>query len=378
MPRFLSCLLILASFILLTLSSLIFLEAPKIWIWKATILATEYGHRIAIVAILGAFFSYRESKIAFSLFLISTVLLNIPLFTCRSMQEPLKAQMQQVFHLEMPVNPSTMLNPTKLYWGRSIQEKIPHTFTYATHGGIALDVDFVAARLTRNAPCILAIHGGGWNSGNRTQLSPLNTWLSERGFAVASIDYRLAPQSKWPAPREDAMAAIAYLKQNSSQLGIDPTQIILLGRSAGGQIAEQIAYSAHDPAIRGVVAYYSPADLNFAYKYSSPDDILDSSQLLKDYVGGSPQENPKKYNDASAIQFVSKDSPPTLLFHGARDELVWIKQSERLSKVLNDYKVPHVFVRYRFTTHGFDYNLNGPSGLISLYALEHFLRAVTR
>ena len=370
MTKVVSGLLTLFGFILLTLSSLVFLPASRIWMWKATILATEYGHQIALLAWGGALLAlrnFKRSQLAFFSCLAAGIILSLPLLSCHWMEAPLRAELDKVF----PIKNSASLPAV------SSADITPTSYVYAKPAGKSLALDFYPARNHTHAPCVLIIHGGGWDGGDRTQLSPLNSWLAARGFAVASIDYRLAPESKWPAPREDALAALEYLKKNSASLQIDPRQFIILGRSAGGQIAEQLAYSAHDPTIRGVVAFYSPADLNFAYRYSSPDDILDSPSLLKNYLGGTPADQLENYNDASAIRFVTPDSPPTLLLHGARDELVWVRQSDRLAEVLKRNHVPYVFVRYRFATHGFDYNLKGPSGKLSLLALEQFLKSLT-
>jgi acetyl esterase/lipase len=88
----------------------------------------------------------------------------------------------------------------------------------------------------------------------------LNDWLARQGYAVASIDYRLCPEHKWPAQREDLLEAIEFLRAHATALGIDQAQFVLLGRSAGGQIATATAYWQHDPTIRGVVALYPPTD----------------------------------------------------------------------------------------------------------------------
>ena len=63
------------------------------------------------------------------------------------------------------------------------------------------------------------------------------------GYAVASIDYRLAPEFKWPAQRDDLLAAIRFLRAHAAALGIDEDRLVLLGRSAGGQIATAAAYA---------------------------------------------------------------------------------------------------------------------------------------
>ena len=153
-----------------------------------------------------------------------------------------------------------------------------------------------------------------------------------------------------------------YLQGHASDLGIDGKKIVLMGRSSGGQIAEAVAYGKRDAAIRGVIGFYTPADMNYAIKYAKPNDILNSDKLLRQYLGGGPEEAQKNYDSASGIDFVKEESPPTLLLHGAQDELVWVQQSRRLNKQLEKVGAKHFYIELPWATHGFDSNFNGPGG----------------
>ena len=86
------------------------------------------------------------------------------------------------------------------------------------------------------APLVIVVHGGSWESGDNKQLPELNSYLAHKGFNVAAITYRLAPQYKSPAPSEDVHDAIQYFIQHAARYKIDTNNIVLLGRSAGGQI----------------------------------------------------------------------------------------------------------------------------------------------
>jgi acetyl esterase/lipase len=221
------------------------------------------------------------------------------------------------------------------------------------------------------------IHGGGWDSGNRSQLTDLNFWLSQRGYAVAAISYRLAPSHIWPTQRDDVRAAVNFLSSQASELGIESDNFVLLGRSAGGQIAETVAYAEHDLPIRGVVGLYAPSDLRFAYKYSRDDDILKSPALLRRYLGGPPETAGANFDSATALGHVTRNCPPTLLIHGENDTLVWHRHSVRLEAVLERAGVPCVFVSLPWATHAFEFSLQGPGGQVTIYALDRFLAKVT-
>jgi acetyl esterase/lipase len=249
------------------------------------------------------------------------------------------------------------------------------------HGQENLPIDFYRADLRKDArplPCVIVVHGGGWDSGDRAQIPHFNHWLAGRGYAVAAVSYRLAPRFVWPAQRDDLQAAIGWLQHRASELGIDPTRLVLLGRSAGGQIALATAYTAPNPSIRGVIALYAPSDLIFGYVNTHENDMLKSPALMRQFLGGTPDAARSNYESASALFHVTERAPPTLLLHGENDALVWHRHSVRLAARLTEKNVPHGFVSLPWATHAFDFNLNGPGGQLTTYAVEQFLVAVTR
>jgi acetyl esterase/lipase len=254
------------------------------------------------------------------------------------------------------------------------------TATYVIRNGQPLGLDLYrpAKPLGRPLPLLVVIHGGSWRGGSRRAQSSLNPYLAARGYAVAAVSYRFAPANPHPAASRDVHAAIQFLKLNASRLGIDPTRIALIGRSAGGQLALLEAYTASDPAIRGVVAFYAPSDQVFGYENPSNPRVSNSIWVLQNFLEGNPRTKPEAYRAASPINFVNRSTVPTLLIHGDRDELVSVRQSERLDAKLTAAQRPHYFVRLPWATHGCDYNFNGPCGQISTYAIEVFLGEVMR
>jgi acetyl esterase/lipase len=248
------------------------------------------------------------------------------------------------------------------------------TWTYSG----SLKLDFYPAIGRSQAPCVIVIHGGGWDDGDRGQIAQFNDGLARSGYAVADISYRLAPAAIWPAQREDVDAAVAFVKGHAAAWNVDAGRLVIMGRSAGGQIAEASAYVLQDPSVRGVIALYAPADMNFAWKWGRPDDALNSPHLLRQFLGGTPETVPKTYDSASAILLVAAKSPPTLLVHGTIDTLVWNRQSVRLAARLTDAGVPNLLVSLPWATHALEYNPSGPSGQLTDYAVAWFLAAVCR
>lgn len=377
--------LLLFALFLLAISSLTALKVPVAVNWKFALLAGEFGYYVAILALLtaaAAWFS-RGSAPALTAAITVVVFLAIALFLKPEMQAArigagLPTRLAQAFG---PVAMSNGVDARAVFSWKQLFGSKPPAVTPQDHVfAPGLHLNFYRATGSAPAPCVIVVHGGGWDSGDKDQLTGLNDWLVREGYAVAAIDYRLAPANPWPAQREDTLAAIAWIKAQASMLGIDPTRLVLLGRSAGGQIATAVGYAADDPAIRGVAALYAPHDMRFVWSISRSDDALNSTKLMAQYFGGPPDgARGELYDSASAQLLVRRDvTPPTLLIHGKLDTLVWNKHSERLSARLAEEGIPHVFVELPWAVHAFEINLNGPGGQLTTYALRHFLAAVTK
>ena len=104
--------------------------------------------------------------------------------------------------------------------------------------------------------------------------------------------------------------------------------------------------------------------------------MLSSLNLPRDFLGGDPEEVPDAYRSSSAIALANPQSPPTLLLHGSRDELVWVLQSRRLHAHLQKIGAQSHFLELPWATHAFDFNPHGPGGQISTWAVEGFLRRI--
>ena len=207
------------------------------------------------------------------------------------------------------------------------------------------------------------VHGGGWDSGDRTELATFNHWLAERGVAVLACDYRLAPAFPWPAQREDLRAVLRWVRENAARLGVDADRLTLLGRSAGAQIATATAYGEPLPGVRAVVALYGVHNLEFVWSIRSTTDSLNSDKLMRQYLGGPPEgKRAEVYRAGSAELLAHAGAPPTLIVHGALDELVWCRHSEKLAAALAQIGAPHALARLPWATHAGEAGLHGPSG----------------
>jgi acetyl esterase/lipase len=252
------------------------------------------------------------------------------------------------------------------------------TYPYRTDNLVSSTLDFYPAQQPGIRPCVIVVHGGSWSSGDSKQLPELNSYLAHAGYHVASVNYRLAPAFLCPAPVEDVYAAMDYLRSQATTLGIDTNNFVLLGRSAGAQIALLAAYSQQVPGLKAVIDFYGPADMVWGYSLPANPLVMDSRKVLENYLGGTYSAVPDNYAASSPIEFADKHAVPTLILHGAKDALVAYEHSTRLNRKLADNGVKHFFLSLPWATHGFDYNLKGPGGQLSTYAVERFLHNVTR
>ena len=251
-----------------------------------------------------------------------------------------------------------------------------HTMTYGSAGGVNLTLDLYPAQQPGPRPCVIVIHGGSWAGGDSRQLPELNSRLAKDGYTVAAINYRLAPRFHNPSPVQDVQTALNYLRSHATELSIDSNTFVLLGRSAGAQIALLAAYTLQDSAIKGVIDFYGPADMVWGYSAPSNPLVMDSRKVMSDYLGGPYPAVPQNYLNSSPVAFVTRQSVPTLLIHGQQDPLVAYEHSTRLNRKLADSGVKHFLLTLPWATHGFDYNLNSPGGQLSTYSVAAFLEII--
>ncbi len=362
---------------LFALGTLTVFKSPDWSPWRLGVLAGEYGHWLALVAVgVGAAAWFARGNLALAVATMAICggaagLLLKPSYQARQIAATLPDRLGAAFGAQAIERRPFAVTQMTAGAPRPVEIR-----ELAVAGGLPLD--FYPAGGRAAAPCVIVIHAGGWDSGDRKQFPEFNHWLARTGYAVAAISYRLAPKFQWPAQREDVLAAIALLKARAGELGIDPTRLVLLGRSAGGQIAQAVGYTANDPAVRGVIGLYAPSDLIFGYVNTHENDMLKSPALMRQFLGGTPDSARANYESASALYHVTKAAPPTLLLHGTIDAVAWYRHSVRLDAKLAEHGVPRVFVQLPWATHAFDFNLHGPGGQLTTYAVEWFLARVTR
>jgi acetyl esterase/lipase len=367
--------------ILFLASMLCIFVAPTFHLWIASIAVSEFSWifiGVTSLLLLWSVYAKKYRAINTTLGVISLIAFCTPIGMAWYIGRTLPSELASKLGGYEIAPTDNVFKFTKMF---SKTELMPYeTLGYTERDGKQITLDFYQSAIYGRRPCVIVVHGGSWRGGNSQQLPELNSELARQGFQVASINYRLAPKYKSPAPVEDIADALDFLKKNSYELKIDTNNFILLGRSAGAQLALVAAYTLPTDNIRGVVNFYGPTDMIRGYENPANPYIMDSRKVLEDFLGGPYSKVPQNYVSSSPVEIVSRSrrSVPTLIIHGRNDALVAFEHGERLQKKLDAAKIPNYLLSLPWATHGCDYTLNGPSGQLTTYAVRYFAKQVIK
>jgi acetyl esterase/lipase len=206
-------------------------------------------------------------------------------------------------------------------------------------------------------PAVLLIHGGGWTSGDRSQLHGYGILLGRIGYVCVATEYRLAGEAKWPAQLHDVKAALRWTRANASRLGIDPNKISVSGNSAGAHLSLMIAGTQNVAGFEGEGGHAGvPTDVAACVAFYAPAQLYAHDQPLREELSflfgrGYSLETARA---ASPIDYASAEFPPTLLITGNKDELVPDEASFRMYRALIDAGANAELHVYADAPHAFD------------------------
>jgi acetyl esterase/lipase len=248
--------------------------------------------------------------------------------------------------------------PTVAPFDRARLGTVERDITYCTTDGIALKMDVhYPDAMSKPAPVAVYVHGGSWSSGSKSDSIGMTDVpeLLARGYLIASVDYRYAPEWKFPAQIHDVKCAIRFLRANAARFNLDPNRIGAWGHSAGGHLVTLLGttdtrdgfegsreYADQSSRVQAVVDMCGRADL-----HGMPADKAQS-------VFGAPNDSSDILEHASPITFVSKDDAPFLILHGDKDATVPLRVSQTLAERLKAAGVPVTLVVVKNADHNFD------------------------
>lgn len=193
---------------------------------------------------------------------------------------------------------------------------------YKVAGAHTLHIDVFLPVGKSRQQGILLVHGGGWRSGSRDHFYALANRLAQRGYTVLLPEFRLSAESPYPAGLIDVNDAIVWAKAHAAEFGFDKNKLAIGGASSGGQMASLIAYSQGQPLFKsdpgqdtsvnalvdmdGVLDFTTPMALQYENK-AGPES------LAALWLGGSFEQVPDTWRQASAVTHLSAKAPPTLV-----------------------------------------------------------------
>lgn len=215
-----------------------------------------------------------------------------------------------------------------------------------------LDVYYPADAATqgRKLPTVVWIHGGGWISGSKNQISNYLRLLASRGFTVVGVNYPLAPHRPYPAALRQLNAALAFLKNTPPAAAVDAGRLFLAGDSAGAQLAAQLAGIVSEPSdaqavgivpglerrdLKGVLLFCGVYDIDLAFQDLNRRRF---SSLMRAYFGGTDYPAPPTARQFSVLRTITSNYPPLFVTVGNDDLLA--NQSRRLVEAAQRNKVP--------------------------------------
>lgn len=226
----------------------------------------------------------------------------------------------------------------------------------------------------RKKPVVVFIHGGAWrhltarDGGTLRDFPAVLASVAARGYVVASVNYRLSGEARFPAPVQDVALAIRWLRRHAARYGIDTNRFVAWGSSAGGEIATVLGTACGVPAlqptvvrdskarlpttcVQGVIDWYGLVDLEHDGTDLGKPEVPD---YVTTYLGCQLSKCPAGWaRSASPFPYIDAKDPPFLIQHGAADTTVSPRQSQRLYAALRAAGVPAELVIYPGVAHGF-------------------------
>jgi acetyl esterase/lipase len=185
-------------------------------------------------------------------------------------------------------------------------------------------------------PGVLMIHGGAWTAGDKAYDRVHARSLASRGYWVMVVNYRLAPAHRFPAQLDDCRLALRWLKEQSKEYDVDQERLGAWGYSAGGHLAALLSLQPEESGtkLKVCVSGGTPFDLT---------TLPPKTTALAGVFGGTPQQFPEAYKNASPVSYVSGEVPPMFLFHGTKDWLVPETSSLSMVERLKSCRVEHKY-----------------------------------
>lgn len=209
---------------------------------------------------------------------------------------------------------------------------------YDSKNGISLSYDLFMPDTEELLPVVICIHGGGWVSGEKSDMREIALYFAKNGFAAACPEYRLAPLYSYPAAVEDCKSFVQFLRTNATDLGLSKSHIGSIGNSAGGYLSTFLSICGNESNENKDRQVNAAVDIAGLVDLTNPREKHPaiSWDFIEQYMGCSYEGNELIWSEASPLYAVSPKASPILIIHGSQDDIVWPDQSLRLHEAYKE------------------------------------------
>jgi acetyl esterase/lipase len=294
-------------------------------------------------------------------------------------EQAIESSLGQNYLRDLPPSLTAKMRSTPLIlsdiWGSipTPNVRIDRQIPFDNPDGVPLFLNIYRPLQVGKYPAIVSIYGGAWQRGSPDSDDTFNRYMAAQGYVVWAISYRHAPAYHFPAQIEDVRSALTFIQKHALENETDLDRVAAIGRSAGAQLAMLAAYQDPPFPIRAVVNYYGPVNLTAGYNDVPTPDPIESRSTLRDFLGGTPQDFPELYYQASPLNAVKPALPPSLLIYGGKDHIIESRYGKYLAQKLRSQGNRAVFIEIPWADHSFDAVFSGISNQLALYYTERFL-----
>lgn len=214
---------------------------------------------------------------------------------------------------------------------------------YSTIDTLSLKADiYYPINKKEKSAAVVLVHGGGWISGSKENQHYMAQQLAANGYVAMTINYRLADVAKYPGAIIDIENAVKYLKDNKKKYNINTSKTVVLGASAGAQLATLVGVKKENKIaaiinVDGITSFIHPE--------------AEEGQYAAYWLGSWKKDNPDVWKEASPLEYVGKHTPPTLFinssqprFHAGRDQMISVLNDHKIYSEVHEIKdSPHSF-----------------------------------
>ena len=229
--------------------------------------------------------------------------------------------------------------------------------------GKDLALDLYVPAGVKSPSLVIWVHGGAWRSGSKAKVPKA---FFENGFAVASLDFRLSTEARFPASVHDIKAAIRFLRANAKTYGYRSDSIVIAGDSSGGHLATLVGVTNGNKELEGTVGnnldqssdvqaiidYFGASNLTTILSQSTPHGLSVRKPALELLLGALPENAKALAELASPVFHIDRNDPPLLVVHGDQDPQMPINQSHELEGKYKELNLDFSFDVVHGAAHG--------------------------